>query len=108
MNASSPAVATLQHAQDITARWLDGELGAEQAQQALKSLFEQWQAGEPDNEVEAVAQASLTAARIAFHDWLQRGENCEELVAQLRWILDPSKDGMTDPELKLHAPHRHE
>ncbi|AHL77633.1 hypothetical protein CH92_09870 [Stutzerimonas stutzeri] len=108
MDSPTPSVAALQKAQDITSRWSDGELGAEEAQQALKSVFDQWQPGDRASEAEQVAEAALTASRIAFQDWLQRGENCEELVAQLRWILDPSKDGITDPELNVYAPQRPE
>lgn len=108
METSTPSVSTLQKAQDITSRWSDGELGAEEAQHALKSLFDEWQPNEPTNEAERVAEQSLTAARIAFQDWQQRGENCEELITQLRWILDPSKDGITDPALNVYAPQRPE
>lgn len=108
MEASNPSVAALQRAQDITSRWSDGELGAEEAQQALSAVFEQWKPTEPDTDAERVAETALAGARIAFNDWQQRGENCEELVAQLRWILDPSKDGITDPELNVYAPQRPE
>ena len=106
MEASNHTINALQKAQDITSRWADGELGAEEGQHALKSVFDQWVPEEPATEAEKVAESSLTAARIAFQDWLQRGENCEELVTQLRWILDPSKDGITDPELNVYAPQR--
>lgn len=106
MESSSPSISALQKAQDITSRWADGELGAEEAQHALKSVFDQWQPNDPTDEAAQVAEQSLTAARIAFQDWQQRGENCDELVTQLRWILDPSKDGITDPELNVYAPQR--
>ena len=106
MASSNPSVTALQKAQDITSRWADGELGAEEAQHALKSVFDHWQPASPTTEAGQVAETSLTAARIAFQDWQQRGENCEELVAQLRWILDPSKDGITDPALNVYAPQR--
>lgn len=108
MERSNPSVAALQKAQDITSRWADGELGAEEAQHALKTVFDHWQPGDPANDTEQVAESSLAAARIAFQDWQQRGENCEELVTQLRWILDPSKDGITDPALNVYAPQRPE
>lgn len=108
MESSNPSVTALQQAQDITSRWSDGELGAEEAQQALKVVFDNWQPGEPTTQAEHVTEAALSGARIAFQDWLQRGENCEELVTQLRWILDPSKDGVTDPELNVYAPQRSE
>ncbi len=106
MESTSPLIRTLQSAQDITSRWSDGELGAEQAQHALKALFQQWPPGDATGEAEQVAAASLHAARIAFEDWQQRGENCDELVTQLRWILDPSKDGISDPALNVYAPQR--
>lgn len=106
MEASHPSVSALQSAQDVTSRWADGELGAEEAQHALKSVFDQWQPGDPATEAERVAEQSLIAARIAFQDWQQRGENCDELITQLRWILDPSKDGITDPALNVYAPKR--
>ena len=106
METPNPSVAALQKAQDITSRWADGELGAEEAQHALKSVFDHWQPGEPAGDTGQVAESSLAAARIAFQDWQQRGENCEELVTQLRWILDPSKDGITDPALNVYAPQR--
>lgn len=106
MNSPKHSVTTLQKAQDITSRWSDGELGADEAQHALKSLFGQWHPGDPATEAEQVVEAALTASRMAFQDWLQRGENCEELVTQLRWILDPSKDGHDDPALNVYAPHR--
>jgi hypothetical protein len=108
METPNPSVSALQKAQDITSRWSDGELGAEEAQRGLKSVFDQWQPGDPATEAERVAEESLTAARIAFQDWQQRGENCDELVTQLRWILDPSKDGITDPALNVYAPQRPE
>lgn len=108
MESSNPSVTTLQRAQDITSRWADGELGAEEAQHALKSVFDHWQPGDPTSRVEQVAESALMGARIAFQDWQQRGENCEELVTQLRWILDPSKDGITDPALNVYAPQRPE
>lgn len=108
MESPNPSVAALQKAQDITSRWSDGELGAEEAQHALKAVFDQWQPGDRVSEAEQVAEVALTASRIAFQDWLQRGENCEELVTQLRWILNPSKDGITDPELNVYAPQRPE
>ncbi|HCJ27886.1 MAG TPA: hypothetical protein DHV63_00945 [Pseudomonas sp.] len=108
METSHPSIIGLQKAQDITSRWADGELGAEEAQHALKSIFDRWQPGDRTTEAEQVAESALAAARIAFQDWLQRGENCEELVTQLRWILDPSKDGITDPELNVYAPQRPE
>ncbi|MEL7559651.1 hypothetical protein [Stutzerimonas chloritidismutans] len=79
MESPITSVSLLQKAQDITSRWADGELGAEEAQHALKLVFDHWQ---------------------------QRGENCEELVTQLRWNLDPSKDGITDPALNVYAPQR--
>lgn len=104
MESSNPSVIALQKAQDITSRWSDGELGAEQAQHALRGVFEQWQPGEATTDVERTAETSLQGARIAFEDWQQRGENCEELVAQLRWILDPTKDGITEPSLTVYAP----
>lgn len=106
MDASHPSINALQKAQDITSRWADGELGADEAQRALQFVFDQWQPSEPSNETEQVAEAALAGARVAFQDWQQRGENCEELVAQLRWILDPSKDGITDPVLNVYAPQR--
>ena len=106
MESSNPSITTLQNAQDITSRWSAGELGAEEAQHALKSLFDQWQPGDATTGAEQIAESALTASRIAFQDWLQRGENCEELVTQLRWILDPAKDGNTDPELNVYAPRR--
>ncbi|MCQ4260443.1 hypothetical protein [Stutzerimonas stutzeri] len=106
MEASNPTISALQKAQDITSRWADGEMGAEEGQHALKSVFDQWHPVEPTAEAEQVANTALAAARIAFQDWLQRGENCEELVIQLRWILDPSKDGITDPALNVYAPQR--
>lgn len=106
MESSNPSLTALQRAQDITSRWADGELGAAEAQHALKSVFDQWHPGDPASRVEQVAEAALMGARIAFQDWQQRGENCEELVTQLRWILDPSKDGITDPALNVHAPQR--
>ena len=106
MESSSPSISALQKAQDITSRWADGELGAEEAQHALKSVFDQWQPSDTADETAQVAEQSLTAARIAFQDWQQRGENCDELVTQLRWILNPSKDGITDPELNVYAPQR--
>ncbi|WP_019339559.1 hypothetical protein [Stutzerimonas stutzeri] len=106
MESSTPSVTALQKTQDITSRWADGELGAEEAQHALKSIFDHWQPGDATTEIEQVAESSLTAARIAFQDWQQRGENCDELVTQLRWILDPSKDGITDPALNVYAPQR--
>ena len=106
MESPITSVSLLQKAQDITSRWADGELGAEEAQHALKLVFDHWQPGDAMTEIEQVAESSLTAARIAFQDWQQRGENCEELVTQLRWILDPSKDGITDPALNVYAPQR--
>jgi hypothetical protein len=106
MESSTPSVSALQKAQDITSRWADGDLGADEAQHALKSVFDHWQPGVAMTEIEQVAESSLTAARIAFQDWQQRGENCEELVTQLRWILDPSKDGISDPALNVYAPQR--
>ncbi|MCQ4310818.1 hypothetical protein NAV33_02735 [Pseudomonas stutzeri] len=106
MDSPSPSVLALQKAQDITSRWSDGELGADEAQHALKSLFDQWQPGTPESGIDEAAETALTASRIAFHDWLQRGENCEELVTQMCWILDPSKDGHDDPALNVYAPHR--
>lgn len=106
MEASNQTINALQKAQDITSRWADGEMGAEEGQYALKSVFDQWHPVEPTTETEQVANTALAAARIAFQDWLQRGENCEELVTQLRWILDPSKDGITDPALNVYAPQR--
>ena len=108
METSYPSVSALQKAQDITSRWADGELGAEEAQHGLKAVFDGWLPGEASSETERIAETSLSAARIAFQDWQQRGENCEELVTQLRWILDPSKDGITDPALNVYAPHRSE
>ena len=71
-------------------------------------MFDGWQPGEASSETERIAETSLSAARIAFQDWQQRGENCEELVTQLRWILDPSKDGIADPALNVYAPQRPE
>lgn len=106
MESSTPSVSALQKAQAITSRWADGELGADEAQHALKSIFDHWQPGDATTEIEQIAESSLTAARIAFQDWQQRGENCEELVTQLRWILDPSKDGISDPALNVYAPQR--
>ncbi|WP_417778466.1 hypothetical protein [Stutzerimonas xanthomarina] len=106
MASSTPSVTALQKAQDITSRWADGELGAEEAQHALKSVFDHWRPAEATTDAGQVAESSLTAARIAFQDWQQRGENCEELVTQLRWILDPSKDGIADPALNVYAPQR--
>ena len=106
MEASNPTISALQKAQGITSRWSDGELGADDAQHALKSLFDQWQPGEPKTEADHVAERSLAAARIAFQDWLQRGENCEELVTQLRWILDTSNDGVAEPAFNVYAPQR--
>ncbi|MCQ4280723.1 hypothetical protein NA643_16645 [Pseudomonas stutzeri] len=106
MESSTPSVSALQKAQDITSRWADDELGADEAQHALKSIFDHWQPGDATTEIEQIAESSLTAARIAFQDWQQRGENCEELVTQLRWILDPSKDGISDPALNVYAPQR--
>jgi len=52
MDSPSPSVLALQKAQDITSRWSDGELGADEAQHALRSLFDQWQPGTPENGID--------------------------------------------------------
>lgn len=54
MESSNPSVTALQQAQDITSRWSDGELGAEEAQQALKVVFDNWQPGDPTTQAEHV------------------------------------------------------
>ncbi len=100
-----PAFIALEQARGIAARWAEGG-GPEQAQRELTSLFESWHPTDSDDKTEYAAQLALEALQRAYNDWLERGENCDELLHQLQWILDPAHSGVM-PDTRLASGTRH-
>lgn len=88
-----PAFIALEQARGIASRWAEGG-GPEQAQRELTALFEAWQPTDSEDKAAYAARQALEALQRAYNDWLQRGENCEELLHQLLWILDPAHSGV--------------
>jgi hypothetical protein len=89
MSTPHPSVLALGQVQDIAAQWKERQ-GTRPllARDALIELYQRWQPTAHGNDFELQAEDALLAVQRLFNDWNQRGENDEELLTQMLWLLE--------------------
>lgn len=89
MSTPHPSVAALCQLQEIAAQWKERQGNRPLlARDALSRLYELWQPTAQGNDFERQAEDTLLAVQRLFNDWSQRGENDEELLTQMLWLLE--------------------
>ncbi|MCQ4273495.1 MULTISPECIES: hypothetical protein [Pseudomonas] len=89
MSTPHPSVLALRQLQEIAAQWKERQGNRPLlARDALTRLYELWQPTAHGNDFERQAEYTLLAVQRLFNDWNQRGENDEELLTQMLWLLE--------------------
>ncbi|WP_313516886.1 hypothetical protein [Pseudomonas sp.] len=89
MSTPHPSVLALGQLQHIAAQWKERQGNRPLlARDAIGELYDLWQPSAHGNDFELQAEDTLLAVQRLFNDWKQRGENDEELLTQMLWLLE--------------------